>query len=372
MSTALLKFHPPHAPPTRMLPDPSILTAAMEACPEPIAVIENGKVIYGNRSFAQLSTHLDDWGLHGEGTYHSGWRSTDFAVGARSLIVATLQRPPDEPGSEAPHLEILGRLVGGVAHDFNNLLTGILLYCDLVKTKLPAANPLALKIEEIRRAADQGAGLIRQLMTVGREEKGAPRWVSFNHAIQEMLPLLKHLAGEQVAITAEFATGAPRVGLSLAEAQQLILNLVLNARDAMPAGGTISLSARLLQGKAVSSGRSMLEFVVGDSGSGMDEKTAARIFEPFYTTKSVANSGTGLATVKRIVERAGGMVGVDTIPGRGTRMNVRLPRIETPNMEADTQPSPQDLCGNPPRHKPKRSEIRRSQSLQSKNRGAGV
>ena len=145
---------------------------------------------------------------------------------------------------------MLGRLVGGVAHDFNNLLTGILLYCDLVRTKLAAEDPLAAKIEEIRHAADQGAGLIRQLMTVGREEKGAPRWVSFNHAVQEIVPLLRHLAGEHIEITMGLAEGAPRVGLSLAEAQQLILNLVLNARDAMPAGGKVSLATRLGEVKA--------------------------------------------------------------------------------------------------------------------------
>ena len=264
---------------------------------------------------------------------------------------------------------MLGRLVGGVAHDFNNLLTGILLYCDLVKTKLPAANPLGLKIEEIRRAADQGAGLIRQLMTVGREEKGAPRWVSLNHAIQEMLPLLQHLMGEHIVLAADFSVGASRVGISLAEAQQLILNLVLNGRDAMPAGGTVSLVTRLHELKGALPGSSMLELIVTDSGTGMDAKTAARIFDPFYTTKVLGvGTGMGLATVKRIVEKAGGTICVGTIPGRGTRMKVRLPQIEISVNPGDDQPSRK----NSPRRRPQRSGIRPSQSRHSENRGVGV
>src|SRR5258708_4699886 len=147
-----------------------------------------------------------------------------------------------------------------------NLETGILLYCDMMKAKLAPTNPLAPKIEEIRFAAEQGAGLIRQLMTVGREEKDAPRWVSFNHALREIVPLLRHLAGEHIAITMELAAGAPRVGLSLAEAQQLILNLVLNARDAMPAGGRVRLETRLDELEDVRHGKCALVFSVSDSG----------------------------------------------------------------------------------------------------------
>ena len=237
MSTALLKFQPPnHAPKDTPL-DPEILAGAIDASPEPMTLTENGKLIYANRSFAQLSAQFAEGKHDNQGPKavlsDSGWRTTGFAVAGRSFSLTTPRRDPPRH-SDAAHLEMVGRLVGGVAHDFNNLLTGILLYCDLLKTKLAPANPLAVKVEEIRYAAEQGAGLIRQLMTVGREEKHAPRWVSFNHALQEIVPLLRHLAGEHIAITLNMAAGAPRVGLSLAEAQQLILNLVLNARDAMP------------------------------------------------------------------------------------------------------------------------------------------
>jgi len=206
--------------------------------------------------------------------------------------------------------EIVGRLLSGVAHDFNNLLTGILLYCDPLKIKLAPTNSLGLKIEEIRYAAEQGTGLIRQLMTVGREEKDAPRWVSFDQALREIVPLLRHLAGENIAITMDLAAGAPRVGLSLAEAQQVILNLVLNARDAMPAGGTVGLETRLQELEGMNY---VLEFSVSDSGAGMDLQTSANIFEPFYTTMAPGHgTGIGLMTVRRIVEEAGGIIAVKT------------------------------------------------------------
>jgi len=335
MSTALLKFQPSSGTPKEVPLDPGTLAEAVDASPEPIAITENGKLIYANRSFAQLSVQLGAVSQDTPGPIavlpDPGWQTTGFTVGGRSFSVATLRREPPPASADAAHLEMVGRLVGGVAHDFNNLLTGILLYCDLLKTKLTPANPLTLKIEEIRYAAEQGAGLIRQLMTVGREEKDAPRWVSFNHALREIVPLLRHLAGENIAITMDLAEGAPRVGLSLAEAQQLILNLVLNARDAMPGGGKVCLETRL--GKLEGANHA-LEFSVSDSGAGMDAEIAARIFEPFYTTREKGRgTGMGLVTVKRIVQEAGGMILVDTVSGKGTRMTVRLPRLELTKTE---------------------------------------
>jgi signal transduction histidine kinase len=370
MSTALLKFKPQPAPKSTPL-DPGILAAAIDVTPDPIAVSENGKVIYANRSFAQLSAKPDasqPYPAADAGDVR--WQSANFAAGTRSFSVTTLQRQPAESRPEALHLEMLGRMVGGVAHDFNNLLTAILLHCDLLKTKLPAASPLARRIEEIRHAADQGAGLIRQLMTVGREEKGTPRWVSFNHALQELLPLLRHLAGEHITISLDLTASAPRVGLSLAEAQQLILNLVLNARDAMPEGGEVRLTTRehdLSSGAGVGSASHTFEFTVSDSGSGMASETAAHIFEPFYTTKPFGR-GTGLSTVKGIVDGAAGTIGLDTSPGQGTRVMVRLPQIGLPAIEGDRpEPDQQDYIR---RRQP--SEIQKSQTHQSKKRGAVV
>ena len=168
---------------------------------------------------------------------------------------------------------------------------------------------------------------------------------------------LRHLAGEHIAITLDLVAGAPRVGLSLAEAQQLILNLVLNARDAMPAGGKVCLSTRLGERESTQSGTQALEFSVSDSGTGMDAQTAAQIFEPFYTTRAPGRgTGMGLATVKRIVEDAGGSIRVDTTPGKGTRMTLRLPQIDGDGQ----RPHLQQL------------ETQQSQTQKPDNRGAGL
>lgn len=366
MSTALLKFKPPASAPKETPLDSGMLTAALDGSPEPFALTENGKLIYSNPSFAQLSSQSE--ANPAAGSPGTAWRSTAVAVGARTFSLTTLRRDPSPtPASEATHLEAMGRLVNGVAHDFNNVLTGILLYCDLLKTKLPSGNSLAVKVEEIRRAADQGAGLVRQLMTFGREEKDAPRQISFNQALRETLPLLQHLAGEHVAITLELAGAEPQVALSLAQAQQIILNLALNARDSMPGGGRIALETRLREFGPAASRLPAFEFTVTDSGAGMDADTAARIFDPFFTTKAAGSgTGLGLATVKRIVEQAGGMISVDSIPGDGTRMTLRLPQVEQVSPEGDDPILAETL----PRRHPRRSEIPKSQSHSSENRGA--
>ena len=377
MSTALLKFEPPApsaAPSPKKMPlEPGILAAALAASPDPMAVTENGKLIYSNRSFAQLSNQLEPGHVRAGAVATlsaSSWQTTTFLIGTRTLWLTTFRRePPSNSFSDANHLQTLGRMVGGVAHDFNNLLTGILLYCDLIKAKLPPANPLSVKVEEISRAAEQGAGLIRQLMTLGREEKDAPRWVSLNHVVEEIVPLLRHLLGEHIAISTTLAKRAPRVGLSLAHAQQLILNLALNARDAMPSGGQIHLETRLREFKGAGQGGHLLEFSVSDTGTGMDSETAAHIFEPFFTTKPLGRAaGTGLATVKRIVEEAGGSVCVDTKLGKGTRMTIRLSQVEMPTVEVDNQL----LAKMQPRRRPQQSAIQKRPARQSRNRGVGV
>jgi signal transduction histidine kinase len=288
-------------------------------------------VVYANPSFAALS---DVAGNNGNGS-HAAWQMTEFVADQRSYILTTLRR--ETTAAETLHLALIGRMVGGVAHDFNNLLTGILLYCDLLQTKLPDSDPLATRIDEIRRAAEQGAGIIRQLMTLGRDDKEAARTTSFNHAISELGPMLRHLAGENIQITTELCDENGTVGISLAQAQQIILNLVLNARDAMPQGGAVHLETRSRDFEGTGPGKHIFELIVSDSGPGMDPKIAARIFDPFFTTKARGRgTGMGLTTVRRIVEDAGGFICVDTAPGKGTCMTVRLPELS----RAETSPEP--------------------------------
>jgi len=221
---------------------------------------------------------------------------------------------------------MVGRLVGGVAHDFNNLLTGILLYCDLLQSKSETAGVLWKKMDEIRNAAEQGAALIRQLMTVGREEPAEPSSVCFDQVVRDLEPLLRHLLGEQIRIVTDLVGDPALVGITSAQSQQIILNLALNARDAMPTGGTLRLQADFRESEGTSPTGRIFEFIVSDTGQGMNSQTAARAFDPFFSTKA-SGRGTGLATVRSIVEAAGGIICAETCPGQGTRMIVRLPEI---------------------------------------------
>jgi two-component system, cell cycle sensor histidine kinase and response regulator CckA len=226
-------------------------------------------------------------------------------------------------------------LGGGVAHDFNNLLTGILLCCDLLQSKNDVGEALRRKVSEIRSAAEQGASLVRQLMTVGRDEIAAGHSVCFNRVVWDMEPLLRRLLGESVRITANLVEDSGMVGISLAQAQQIVLNLAVNTRDAMPHGGALRLETRFCEYEGIGPAGRIFEFVATDTGEGMDSQTASRIFDPFFTTKPpTKGTGMGLATVRQIVDDAGGTICVDTRPGGGTRMTVRLPEVNRPQLPA--------------------------------------
>lgn len=320
MSTALLRFQQPER-----APNVAVLAAALDACPEAIAIFENEKLIYSNPSLQRYSAQggrIPEPGSHADFCC----QQAEFTAEGRSFSLLILHRPAAV--SQSQHWQLIGRLVGGVAHDFNNLLTGILLYCDLMLSRVAPANPLAKKIEEIRSAAEQGAGLIRQLMTVGREEKDAPQLVAFNDALREISPLLQHLVGESVQIDMKVGEGDGMVAISLAQAQQIVLNLVLNARDATPGGGQVLLTTSSREFSGTGPATHIFELVVKDFGTGMDVQTAARIFDPFFTTKGPGQgTGMGLTTVRKIVEDAGGIVSVETSSGQGTQVTVRLPEI---------------------------------------------
>jgi signal transduction histidine kinase len=231
---------------------------------------------------------------------------------------------------EAQKMESIGRLVGGVAHDFNNLLTGIVLACDLLLAGMDRKSRLRRYAEEIRMGAVQGAGLIQQLVEVARQRVVEPRLLSFNDAITNLRSLLARLIGENIELVTHLAGNLRLVKMDPALVQQIILNLVLNARDAMPDGGRITLSTRNYESASnpveFAPG---IEFVAADSGCGMDAETRARAFEPFFTTKpSGQGNGLGLATVHSIVKQAGGIIEVESAPGQGTRITVRLPQGE--------------------------------------------
>lgn len=325
MSTTLLKFQRAEDMPPGQPLASSVFTAALDNLPEPLAICENSAVRYANRRLADIYGPVTN--IPENGASPVQWQTVGFEADHRQLSLCLPQHETTISGS--PHLALVGRMVGGVAHDFNNLLTGILLYCDLLQTKFAPSNPLGKKIDEIRVAAEHGARLIRQLMNVGREDTNAPRKAHINPVITDLRPLLRHLVGENIQVTMTLDNTVGAVGISVAQAEQVVLNLVLNARDAMPGGGLITIATRSRDCESITADRRIVEISVSDCGQGMDAKTASRIFEPFFTTKaSGRGTGMGLATVRKIVDEAGGMVCVESELGKGTCIIVRLPQVE--------------------------------------------
>ncbi len=272
------------------------------------------------------------------------------------LADATGHKRVEEQLHEAEKMEVIGRLAGGIAHDFNNLLTGILLYCDLLTAGLESdgfgntvlantglANTalersrLSQHVEEVRLAGEQGSALTQQLLAVARKQAAQPRPVPINEIVTSTENLLRRLIGEQielvVALDSALGSGALLVLADPVQLRQILMNLVLNARDAMPQGGKIWLITRAAEfpGKASSNAgpriaRRAVSLTVKDNGCGMDAETRARLFEPFFTTKKEgAGTGLGLATVQRIVNESGGMIEVESQPGQGTLIEVFLP-----------------------------------------------
>ena len=253
---------------------------------------------------------------------------------------------PEDPGTgnrllQVERLESVGRLAGGVAHDFNNLLTGVLLYCDLILALQPE-NRVRRYVEEIRNAGIQATGLVRQLLAVARPATSDPRLLSLNDIAEGMRNLLARLIGENIDLQFHLDAELGLVRMDPTQAQQILLNLVLNARDALPDGGWIAIETRNCQIEIVTDrvvagprlgigGVSSLPcalFVVADNGAGMDAATQSHVFEAFFTTKAAGKgTGLGLATVRDIVTGNGGLIHIDSAPARGTRVTVLLPLV---------------------------------------------
>jgi len=234
---------------------------------------------------------------------------------------------------ESLKMEAMGRLVSSVAHDFNNLLTGIMLYCDLLVAET-GEDRLRRYVEEIRTAGEYGSALIQELMAVARQQVIEPRPLSINQVVLGLRNLLSRLVGENVELGTDLADDLGLVKIGPAQVQQVILNLVLNARDAMPAGGRITVATRnhTEVGVIVSDARprplAWVEFAVSDTGCGIDSLARSRMFEPFYTTKPAGEgNGLGLPTVRNVVLQAGGTIAVNSETHRGTQVVVRLPRV---------------------------------------------
>jgi len=235
----------------------------------------------------------------------------------------------------AQRLEAIGRLATGVAHDFNNLLMGIIGCAELAKLRLGPADPARGYLEELERAARGGTSIAKSLLTFGRRGSHERSAIAVDEAVGGTEQLLRTLAGEQVRLELALGCRSAHVRLAKGELEQLLLNLAINARDAMPEGGALVIrTARERLAPGDRDGLAAGEYAVlcvTDTGTGMDEATLAHVFEPFFTTKELGKgTGLGLAMVYGTVRGAGGHVTVDSTPGAGTRFCIRLPICEAP------------------------------------------
>jgi two-component system cell cycle sensor histidine kinase/response regulator CckA len=283
-------------------------------------------------------------------TFHVEWKSGSYACHVEPLrdsdgqvsgaicmsLDITDRKQLEEQLRQAQKMEAVGRLAGGIAHDFNNLLMVIQGYSDLLVERLPDGDPLRRNAEQIQMASQRASSLTRQLLAFSRKQMLAPKILNVQSVVAEMEKILRRLIGEDVQLE---TSSAPDLGLIKADRsqiEQVILNLAVNARDAMPQGGrltietaNVELDASYSHPPAVLSPGRYVMLAVTDNGCGMDAETQAHVFEPFFTTKEKGKgTGLGLATVYGVVKQSGGYVWVYSEPGRGTSFKIYLPRIE--------------------------------------------
>lgn len=261
----------------------------------------------------------------------------------------TEKRTLEEQFRQAQKMEAIGRLAGGVSHDFNNLLGVIIGYSDLLLPTLPAGDLSRHRIEEIKKAGQRAASLTRQLLAFSRKQVLTPKVLDLNAVVGETSKMLLRLLGEDIELITRLSPALDYVKVDPTQIEQVIMNLAINSRDAMPQGGKLvietantELDQRYGQQRhiEVRPGNYVL-LTVSDTGIGMDEKTQARIFEPFFTTKEMGKgTGLGLATVYGIIKQSGGYIWVYSEVGKGTTFKVYMPRVKETLKEVHEAPVP--------------------------------
>ena len=364
----------------------------IEASFDGIELTEEGVVREANRGFAEMFGYRVDEmigrpfldfvaeesadavrqrGLQGiEGTYELVGKRKD---GTRILLEATARthnigsrrgrltalrdvtekRQLEEHSRQAQKMEAVGRLAGGVAHDFNNLLTVITSCAELVLMDTAEIDPRRENVEEIRKASQAAAGLTRQLLAFSRQQVIEPRLVTIEGVVATADKMLQRLIGEDIELVAVLNEDPATVKIDPGQLEQVVMNLAVNARDAMPDGGKLTLETSAVELDEAyarthwpaTAGRFAL-LAVSDTGIGMTEQTRARIFEPFFTTKEIGKgTGLGLATVYGIVKQSGGFIWVYSEPGHGTTFKIYLPQVNEAPTASQRVPTATSLFG---------------------------
>jgi PAS domain S-box-containing protein len=244
----------------------------------------------------------------------------------------TAQKQLEDQFRQAQKMESIGNLAGGVAHDFNNLLTVILGECELTSMQQPAGSEVAQSLDAIKGAAVSAAALTKQLLTFSRRQVVSPRLLDLNETIRSFSKILRRLVEESVQLDFRLSAAPQPVHADPGQVEQVLLNLVANARDAMPDGGRVTIATSHVSSNGTRPARTTLppgsyvELSVSDTGTGMSPEVQTHLFEPFFTTKPAGSgTGLGLATVHGIVKQSGGHIGVQSAPGSGTTFTVHLP-----------------------------------------------
>jgi signal transduction histidine kinase len=261
-----------------------------------------------------------------------------FLASIRDITEIKEKRALEDQLRQSQKLESVGRLAGGIAHDFNNILTVILGYGDLLQESVAADDPSRKLVEQICSAGKRAAKLTRQLLAFSRQEILQPRTLDLNTSVTESKEFIQRLIGEDIQVRTVLEPSLWRVKVDPSCVNQIIMNLAVNSRDAMPSGGTVTIEthnvtmdAEYIEQHVHALAGDYVMLAIADTGTGMDRQTQARIFDPFFTTKEKGKgTGLGLATVYGIVKQSGGFIWVYSELGQGTTFKVYLPRTDAP------------------------------------------
>ena len=279
-------------------------------------------------------------------------------IARRERQIQQEQRNLERRLAESQKMEAIGKLAGGVAHDFNNMLTAILGYSSMIQEDAPPKSAIRDQALQIRRAAENAAALTQKLLAFSRKQVLQSDPVDFRSMLGNLLPLVRNAVGEDITVSTQMGEDLWPILADPVQVEQSILNLAINARDAMPKGGTLQIAARNAprphgerRPDADVKPGDYVQITVTDTGIGMDEATRTRMFEPFFTTKAPGKgTGLGLSTVYGFVRQCGGYIGVMSTPGQGTSIELLLPRASAPagaDHAALAMPNPR---ARPPRH----------------------